>query len=65
MAGFNVFGSLGFLAGVLVGGTVAGLFGYFAAFLVAGGIELVVVLLSLPTLSRLTVGSDGPAVVGD
>jgi MFS family permease len=65
MAGFNVFGSLGFLAGVLVGGTVAGLFGYFAAFVVAGGIELVVVLLSLPTLSRLTVGTDGPAVAGD
>jgi hypothetical protein len=32
---------------------------------VAGGIELVVVLLSLPTLSRLTVGTDGPAVAGD
>lgn len=65
MAGFNVFGSLGFLAGVLVGGTVAGLFGYFAAFVVAGGIELVVVLLSLPTLSRLTVGTDGRTVAGD
>jgi MFS family permease len=65
MAGFNVFGSLGFLAGVLVGGTVAGQFGYFAAFVVAGGIELLVVLLSLPSLSRLSVATDAPAVAGD
>lgn len=65
MAGFNVFGSLGFLAGVLVGGIVAGQFGYFAAFVVAGGIELLIVLLSLPALSRLSVGTGGPAVAGD
>jgi MFS family permease len=65
MAGFNVFGSLGFLAGVLVGGTVAGQFGYFWAFVVAGGIELVVVVCSLPALSRLSVGSDRPPVAGD
>ncbi|MFC5368785.1 MFS transporter [Salinirubrum litoreum] len=65
MAGFNVFGSLGFLAGVLVGGTVAGLFGYFWAFVVAGGIELLVVVLSLPALSRLSVGTDRSPVLTD
>jgi MFS family permease len=65
MAGFNVFGSLGFLAGVLIGGTVAGLFGYFWAFVVAGGIELLVVVLSLPALSRLSVRTDRPSVAGD
>jgi MFS family permease len=65
MAGFNVFGSLGFLAGVLVGGGVAGAFGYFWAFVVAGGIELLVVGLSLPALSRLGAGTDRPAVAGD
>jgi MFS family permease len=65
MAGFNVFGSLGFLAGVLVGGTVAGQFGYFWAFVVAGGIELVVVVCSLPALSRLTVGTERAPVAGD
>jgi MFS family permease len=53
MAGFNVFGSLGFLAGVLVGGGVAGEFGYLAAFLVAGGVELLVVAATLPALPRL------------
>jgi MFS family permease len=53
MAGFNVFGSLGFLAGVLVGGGVASEFGYLAAFLVAGGVELLVVTATLPALPRL------------
>jgi predicted MFS family arabinose efflux permease len=53
MAGFNVFGSVGFLAGILVGGTVAGTFGYPAAFLVAGGTEVVLAVLALPGLLRL------------
>ena len=50
MAGFNAAGSLGFLAGILVGGSVAGEFGYLAAFVVAGGGELLLALLLLPRL---------------
>jgi MFS family permease len=55
MGGFNVFGSLGFLAGVLVGGSVAGAYGYPAAFLVAGGLEIAVALVTLPVFVRLSV----------
>ncbi|WP_058996205.1 MFS transporter [Haloarcula sp. CBA1127] len=53
MAGFNIFGSVGFLAGILVGGTVAGAFGYPVAFFVAGGTEVVLAVLALPGLLRL------------
>jgi MFS family permease len=53
MAGFNVFGSVGFLAGILVGGTVAGEFGFLAAFAVAGGAEIALALLALPGLLSL------------
>ncbi|WP_424003396.1 MFS transporter [Haloarcula salina] len=56
MAGFNVFGSVGFLAGILVGGSVAGAFGYLAAFLVAGGTEVAIAVLALPRL----LGLDAP-----
>ena len=48
MAGFNAFGSTGFLAGILVGGTVADRAGYLPAFLVAGGIEIAVALVAAP-----------------
>ena len=56
MAGFNVFGSLGFLAGVVVGGTVASTYGYPEAFAVAGGLELAVALATLPVFLRLDIG---------
>ena len=52
MGGFNVFGSLGFLGGILVGGGITGEYGFLAAFLVAGGLEAGVVLVALPTLVR-------------
>ena len=52
MGGFNVFGSLGFLAGVLVGGTVADRFDFFTAFLVTGGIEIGVAALTIPFFVR-------------
>jgi len=53
MAGFNAAGSLGFLTGILVGGFVAGEFGYLAAFLVAGGGEIALALVALPRLLAL------------
>jgi len=53
MGGFNIFGSLGFLGGVIVGGGVAARYGFFAAFAVAGGLEMGVVLLALPVLVRV------------
>ena len=55
MAGFNVFGSLGFLAGVVVGGTVADGYGYPAAFAVAGGLEVALALATIPFFLRLDV----------
>lgn len=60
MAGFNVFGSVGFLAGILVGGGVAGAFGYLAAFLVAGGTEVAIAVLALPRLLGLDAPTDEP-----
>jgi len=59
MAGFNIFGSVGFLAGIIVGGTVAGAFGYPVAFLVAGGTEVVLAVLALPGLLRLEKPAEG------
>jgi len=56
MAGFNAAGSLGFLGGVVVGGTVAGAYGYPAAFLVAGGLELALAVATLPAFLRLDSG---------
>jgi MFS family permease len=53
MAGFNIFGSLGFLAGILVGGTIADEISYVAAFLVVGGMEIGIALLALPAFLRL------------
>jgi MFS family permease len=50
MGGFNIFGSLGFLGGILVGGAIATRHGFLAAFLVAGGLEAGVVLVALPVL---------------
>ncbi len=54
MGVFNVFGSLGFLAGFLVGGGVTGAFGYRAAFLAVGGLELAVALALLPAVRAVT-----------
>ena len=51
--GFNVVGSLGFLAGVVGGSLLAERVGYTTAFLVAGGAELLLAVALLPALSRL------------
>ncbi|WP_241987258.1 MFS transporter [Halorubrum sp. SD690R] len=58
---FNVFGSLGFLAGFLVGGSATGAFGYTPAFLAVGGLELAIALALLPAVRSL---SPGAGVIG-
>ncbi|ELZ21939.1 major facilitator superfamily protein [Haloterrigena salina JCM 13891] len=56
MAGFNVAGSLGFLGGFLIGGTVASDYGYGLAFLAVGGLEIAIALLAVPVFLRLSIG---------
>ena len=53
MGGFNIFGSLGFLGGIAVGGWLATRYGYFAAFLIAGGLEIAIAVGTLPVLLRI------------
>jgi len=64
---FNVFGSLGFLAGFLIGGSATDLFGYTPAFLAVGGLELAIALALFPAVDRsrrATVSSDSAAGLG-
>lgn len=56
MAGFNFFGSVGFLAGFLVGGTIASRHSFEAAFFVAGGLEILIALVTVPVFLRLGLG---------
>ena len=58
MAGFNIAGSLGFLAGILVGGFAADAYGYGTAFLLVGGLELVLAAATVPAFLRLRVGHE-------
>ena len=53
MAAFNVFGSVGFLTGILLGGTIADTVSYLAAFLVVGGLEIGIALAALPAFLGL------------
>lgn len=53
MSGFNFFGSLGFLGGFLVGGTASRIFGFEAGFLVAGGVEILLALVTIPLFLSL------------
>lgn len=53
MGGFNVFGSLGFLTGFLIGGVVGSSTDYLTAFLVVGGLEIAIALVALPAVWRL------------
>ncbi|WP_408956705.1 MFS transporter [Natrinema sp. 74] len=57
MAGFNLAGSLGFLGGFLLGGTVAGSYGYGTAFLVVGGLEIAIAVVTVPAFLRLSIAS--------
>ena len=47
---FNVFGSLGFLTGFLVGGGATEAFGYTTAFLAVGGLEIAIAIALLPAV---------------
>ena len=58
---FNVFGSLGFLTGFLIGGSATEAFGYTPAFLAVGGLELAIALALLPAVRAI---SPGTGVVG-
>ncbi|WP_096388909.1 MFS transporter [Halopenitus persicus] len=53
---FNVFGSLGFLTGFLVGGTVTEGFDYLTAFLVVGGMEILIALALFPAVRSIAGG---------
>lgn len=53
IGGFNVFGSLGFAVGPLVGGLIVYSYGYTLAFIVGGLSEVVVAFITLPFLLRL------------
>jgi MFS family permease len=53
MGGFNVFGSLGFLTGFVIGGFVGSATDYLTAFLVVGGLEIAIALVALPAVRRL------------
>jgi MFS family permease len=53
MGGFNIFGSLGFLGGIVVGGGIASRYDFLTAFAVASGSEILVVLVALPVLIRV------------
>ena len=53
---FNVFGSLGFLAGFLIGGSATETFGYGTAFLAVGGLELAIALTLFPAVKAIAPG---------
>ena len=53
---FNVFGSLGFLAGFLIGGSATEAFGYGTAFLAVGGLELAIALTLFPAVKAIAPG---------
>ncbi len=55
MGGFNIAGSLGFLAGIVGGATVAAGVSFEAAFLVVGLSEVTIAVVAVPVLLRLDV----------
>ena len=55
MGGFNIFGSLGFLTGIVGGAILAGAVSFEAAFLVVGLAEVVIAVVALPFLLLLNV----------
>jgi len=65
MGGFNVFGSLGFLTGFLIGGVVGSSTDYLTAFLVVGGLEIAIALVALPAVKRLASTGQKPVSTAD
>ncbi|WP_338740874.1 MFS transporter [Haloplanus salilacus] len=59
MAGFNIAGSVGFLAGILLGGVAADAYGYPTAFLLVGGLELAIAAVTIPVFLRVGDGGGG------
>jgi MFS family permease len=57
MGGFNVFGSLGFLTGIVGGATLAATDGFGAAFFAVGLAEVAIALVALPFLLRVNIDS--------
>jgi MFS family permease len=53
MGGFNVFGSLGFLAGFLLGSGLTDAFGFTTAFLATGALEVGIAVVAFRAVSRL------------
>ncbi|WP_411968375.1 MFS transporter [Haloferax sp. YSSS75] len=59
LGGFNVFGSLGFLTGFVVGGVVADVVGYLPSFLVVGFAEVAIAVVALRAVKRLDTSREG------
>jgi MFS family permease len=62
LGGFNVFGSLGFLAGFLVGGFATSSAGYFAAFLAVGLAEIAIATVAGRAVWRLSADGFGESM---
>lgn len=61
LGGFNVFGSLGFLTGFVVGGIATSTAGYLAAFLAVGLSEVAIAVVAARAVRRLTPASSAEA----
>ena len=53
IGGFNVFGSLGFIAGFSAAGILSDIYGYCTSFILGGFSEILVALLAIPFLLKL------------
>jgi DHA1 family tetracycline resistance protein-like MFS transporter len=53
IGGFNVFGSLGFVAGFAAAGILSDLYGYCTSFILGGFSEILVALIAIPFLLKL------------
>ncbi|MQY54016.1 MAG: MFS transporter, partial [Methanosarcinales archaeon] len=53
IGGFNVFGSLGFVAGFSAAGILSDMYGYCTSFIFGGVSEILVALIAIPFLLKL------------